>query len=141
MKKLFKMISLALVATLLLGSLVSCDSSERLIDDYIEAGYDVSVVSGENEKAKAFYTLLGYTEEEIDELEDRFLILCYKNYVPAAMIAVYSSPFDLKDELIEEEDGFKDDSDYVKAKEEGRIRGNCLLIYAIGNADVIFAGK
>ncbi len=141
MKKITRFTAVALVAVLLLLSLVSCQKQDSLVKAYTEAGYDVTVTLASNEKVKAFFTLLGYTEEEIDDLDDQSFITVYKYGAPTALIACYSSSFDLKDDLIEEENGVKDTSRYDKAKAEGKINGNCLLLYAIGNADVIFAGN
>ena len=141
MKRFTRFTAVALVAVLLLLSLVSCGKQKSLIKAYTEAGYDVTETLATNEKVKAFFTLLGYTEDEIDELDDQSFITVYKNGVPTALIVCYSSSFDLKDDLIEEENGVKDTSVYDKLKAEGRINGNCLLLYAIGKADVIFAGN
>ena len=140
MKKLLKLTALTLVAVLLLASLVSCDKSKGLKEAYMEAGYTVQVVSGESSEAKTFFNLIGMTEEEIDELEDYELILCWKSVVPAACIVKFPHMFELKDFLVEEEDGVKDTSAYDKAKANGKINGNCLLLYGIGDADVVFAG-
>ena len=141
MKKLLKLTALTLVAVLLLTSLVSCDASKGLKEAYMEAGYTVQVVSGESSEAKAFFNLVDLTEEEIDELEDYELILCWKSIVPAALIVKFPHFLALREFLIEEEDGVKDTSAYDKAKENGKINGNCLLIYGIGDADVIFASN
>ena len=142
MKRFTKVTAVALVAVLLLLSLVSCSKQNSLVKAYTEAGYDVTVTLASNEKVKAFFTLLGYNAEEIDELDDQSFITVYNKYgVPTALIACYSSSFDLKDELIEEENGVKDTSVYDNLKAKGKINGNCLLLYAIGEADVIFAAN
>ncbi len=141
MKKLLKLTALTLVAVLLLASLVSCDKSKGLKEAYMEAGYTVQVVQGKSKEAEVFCSTIGMTEEEIDELDDYELILCWKSVVPSALIIKFPHMFELKDFLIEEEDGVKDDSAYKKAKEENRINGNCLLVYGLGNADAIFAGN
>ncbi|MBQ2718716.1 MAG: hypothetical protein IJF73_01470 [Clostridia bacterium] len=141
MKKITKLTAVCLVAVLLLLSLVGCNKRDSLVEAYTEAGYDVTVTLASNDKVKAFFTLLGYTAEQIDDMDDQSFIAVYRGVVPYALIACYSSSFELKDDLIEEEDGVKDTSAYDKAKANGKINGNCLLLYSIGDTDVIFAAN
>ncbi len=140
MKKLMKLTALTLVAVLLLASLVSCDKSKGLKEAYMDAGYTVTVLTGDSKEAVAVMEALGWTEEEIEDVEDYELILCSK-VVPQALIVKFPNFLELRDYLIDEEDGVKDDSAYQKAKEENRIKGNCLLVYGLGNADAVFAGN
>ena len=137
MKKLTRVLVLALALALTLTALVACDKSDSIKADFEEAGYEVSVVSAKNDKAKAVFTLLNYTEEDIDEIEEYELVVCYKSAIPAAMFVKYPSAAELKEELIDE--GSK--AYYNEQVEAGNVRGNCLLIYGIGGADDIFAGK
>ena len=95
------------------------------------------MISAKNEKAKAIFTLLNYTEDEIDEIEEYELIYCADGLLKSALIVKYPSSFELKEELIDE--GSK--AYYEEELAAGRINGNCHLIYGIGGADDIFAGK
>ena len=137
MKKFTKFLTLALVLSLALLSLASCDKSGSIKKDFEEKGYTVSVISTENEKAKAIFTLLGYTEEEIDEIDDYELIFCTNGLTKSALIVKYPSAGELKDELVD--DG--NTTFYDEQKKDGKINGNCHLIYGIGGAQDIFAGK
>ena len=140
MKKLVKLTALTLVAVLLLASLVSCDNSKGLKQAYIDAGYTVKAVTNEDTAAQIIFNLIGMTEDEIEELEDYEIVICSKG-LSQAMIVKFPHMFELKDYLVEEEDGVKDTSAYDKAKANGKINGNCLLLYGTGDADVIFAGN
>lgn len=137
MKKFTRILTLALVLSLALLSLASCDKSGSIKKAFEEEGYTVNVISAENEKAAAIFTLLGYTEEEIDEIEEYELIYCSNGFTKSALIVKYPSSGELKEELVD--DG--DTTYYDKQKADGKIRGNCHLIYGIGGAAEIFAGK
>ena len=134
MKKLTKVIALTLVLALALVALVACDKSGSIKKDFEEAGYEVEVISAKNEKAKAIFVLLNYTEEEIDEIAEYELIYCHKGLATTALIVKYPSSGELKEELIDE--GSK--AYYDEEVADGKVRGNCHLIW--GDAD-IFAGK
>ena len=137
MKKFTRVLALALVLSLALLSLASCDKSKSIKKDFEEAGYTVSVISAKNEKAEAIFTLLGYTEDEIDEIAEYELIYCADGLLKSALIVKYPSAAELKEELIDE--GSK--AYYDEEVAAGKVRGNCHLIYGIGGADDIFAGK
>ena len=136
MKNLRSILALALVLSLALLSLASCDSSKTIKKAFEDEGYTVSIISAKNDKAKAIFTLLNYTEDEIEEISEYELILC-TNGLKSALIVKYPSAAELKEELIDE--GSK--AYYEEQKAEGKINGNCHLIYGIGGADEIFAGK
>ena len=143
MKKLTKLLVLTLVFALTLTALVACDKSGSIKKDFEEAGYTVEVISAKNEKAKPF--LKDLSEEEIDEIEEYELILCEKSNISilegidlnGAIIVKYPSAAELKEELIDE--GGK--AYYDEQVEAGKVRGNCWLRVAYGDADDIFAGK
>ena len=137
MKRFRSYLALALVLSLALLSLASCDKSGSIKKDFEEAGYTVSVISAKNEKAEAIFTLLGYTEDEIEEISEYELIYCVDGLLKSALIVKYPSAAELKEELIDE--GSK--AYYDEEVAAGKIRGNCHLIYGIGGADDIFAGK
>lgn len=137
MKKFTRIFALTLVLSLVLLSLASCDKSDSIKKAFEEEGYTVSVISTKNEKAEAIFTLLGYTEDEIEEISEYELIYCSNGILKSALIVKYPSAGELKDELIDE--GSK--AYYEEEKDDGKIRGNCHLIYGIGGAAEIFAGK
>ena len=137
MKKFTRLLALTLVLSLALVSLASCDKSKSIKKDFEEAGYSVSVISAKSDKAEAIFTLLGYTEEEIEEISEYELIYCVAGITKSALIVKYPSAGELKDELIDE----GSEAYYNEQKEAGKIRGNCHLIYGIGGAADIFAGK
>ena len=141
MKKLVKLLSLMLVASMLLVSLASCDASGRIKKAYEEAGYEVKTLSAEDDDVRAILLLLDFDEEEIEDMEDYEFIFCTKDLVKTALIIKFPNAGELKDFLIVEEDGEKDDSAFRAAEDAGKINGNCHLIYGIGGADEIFAGK
>ena len=136
MKKFTRVFALALVLSLALLSLASCDKSGSIKKDFEEAGYTVSVISAKNETAELIFTKLGYTEDEIDEIAEYELIHCVDGF-KSALIVKYPSAAELKEELID--DGSK--AYYDEEVAAGRIRGNCHLIYGFGGAEDIFAGK
>ena len=137
MKKLTKLLVLTLVFALTLTALVACDKSGSIKKDFEEAGYTVEVISAKNEKAQAFFTLLGYNEDDIDEIEEYELVACYKGAIPAAMFVKYPSTGELKEELCDE----GSTAYYDEQVAAGKVNGNCWLLYGIGAADDIFAGK
>ena len=137
MKRFRTYLALALVLSLALLSLVSCDKSESIKKAFEEEDYTVSVISAKNDKAKAIFTLLNYTEDEIEEISEYELIYCTNGILKSALIVKYPSAAELKEELIDE--GSK--AYYDEEKAAGKINGNCHLIYGIGGADDIFAGK
>ena len=137
MKRLTRLVVLTLALALILTALVACDESDSIKNDFTQAGYEVSVVSAKSDKAKAIFTLIGYSEDDIDEIEEYALLVCYKGVVPSAMIVKYPSASELKDELCDEGSRIY----YDEQVDAGKVRGNCHLIYGIGAASDIFAGK
>ena len=137
MKKFTALIAALLILAVSL-SLVACDKSADIKTRFEEEGYTVSSLPGTNSKVQAFFTLAGLTEEEIDELEDYEIFFCEKKSIYSTMYIKFPSSGELRDELTEDGDA----TAYNEAVEEGRVNGNCLLIYSIGDGDVIFrSGK
>ena len=137
MKKLTRILALTLVLSMALLALASCDKSDSIKKAFEEEGYTVSIISAKNDTAKAIFTRLDYTEDEIEEISEYELILCTNGVLRSALIVKYPSAAELKEELIDE--GSK--AYYEEEKAAGRINGNCHLIYGIGGAADIFAGK
>ena len=139
MKKLVKLLSLVLVASMLLVCLASCDASGSIKKAYEEAGYEVKILSAEDDDVRAILLLLEFDEEEIEDMEDYEFIFCTKDFVKTALIIKFPNAGELKDFLIVEEDGEKDDSAFRAAEDAGKINGNCLLIYGVLGGDEPFA--
>ena len=135
MKIYTRLFVLALVLAMVLFVLVGCDKSKSIKEAFEAEGYTVNAISVKNERAKAIFTLLNYTEEEIDEIEEYELIYCANGLLNGALIVKYPSSLELREELIDE--GSK--VYYEEEMAAGRINGNCHLIYAIGGAEDIFA--
>ena len=135
MKKFTALIAALLILAVSL-SLVACDKSADIKTRFEEEGYTVSSLPGNNSKVQAIFTLAGLTEEEIDELEDYEIFFCEKS-IYSALYIKFPSSGELRDELTEDGDA----TAYNEAVEEGRVNGNCLLIYSIGDGDVIFRSE
>ena len=139
MKKLVKLLSLMLVASMLLACLASCDASGGIKKAYEEAGYEVKTLSAEDDDVRAILLLLDFDEDQIEDIENYEFIFCTKDIVKTALIIKFPNAGELKDFLIVEEDGEKDDSAFRAAEDAGNINGNCLLIYGVLGGDEPFA--
>ena len=126
MKRILHILSFVLAASLLL-SLVSCDSSKGIKSAFEEAGYTVTELKADSEDAKSTLKFFGFSEEDIDDVDDYSIILCKKGITGltgAAAIVKFPSSGELRDHFVD--DG--DTTTYDKLKDGGYIRGNCWLI-------------
>lgn len=138
MKNALKKILVVLMATMLVLSLASCDKSKSIKKDFEDAGYTVSTVDTNNDTAKGILKLL-LSDEQIEKVGEYELILCTNGILNTAIIIKFPSSGELKDFLTtEDSDGKKDTSAYDKAKEDGKINGNCLLITSSSDAKDVF---
>lgn len=139
---MLKIASMAL-ACLLLFSLASCatDKSSAVEKAFQDEGYTVSKSDANNETVKPLLSLL-LSEEQIANISEYEIMLCVPegllNVANTAIVIKFPSAGELKDFLTTEKDGEKDTSTYDKAKEDGNINGNCLLITAGSGARDIF---
>ena len=136
MKKFTALIAALLILAVSL-SLVACDKSADIKTRFEDEGYTVSSLSVSDPEVKALFTLADYTEDEIEELEDYEIFFCEKKSIYSALYIKFPSSGELRDELTEDGDA----TAYNEAVEEGRVNGNCLLIYSIGDGDVIFRSE
>ena len=157
MKTVLKNVVLVLTALALLVSLASCDKSGSIKKAYEKANYAVASYTGDSEDAKKFASIAGLSDEEKEELADYEIIVVNKKaddsktgldgiiadlgtLIPDAIIIKFPSAGDLKDYLITEDDeGNKDTAAYDKAKEDGKINGNCLFVFGDDAAKEVFA--
>ena len=131
MKKSVKLLAVVLVFAVLLVFLASCDKSESIVGAYEKAGYEVYTGGVGNSRMDDFRAYTGWDREDIDDLDDYQLIFCYEDGVPAALIVNYMSKHEMKDHLIQEEDGrIIDDEAYRLADEAGLLKNNCQLVFA-----------
>lgn len=153
--KTMKRILVILSALVLLVSLVSCDKSGSIKKAFEKENYEVKAYTGDDSNVQAVVTLMGLTEDQKKDIAEYEIIVVNKktegqsglagilenigSAVPDAVIVKFPSAGDLKDFMTVEKDGEKDTSAYDKAKEDGKINGNCW--FAMGNdaAKEIFA--
>ena len=139
---MLKIASAALVC-LMLFSLASCssDKSSAVEKAFTDEGYEVSKSDANNETVKPLLGLL-LNEEQMESVSEYEFMLCVPegllNVGNTAIVIKFPSAGDLKEFLTTEKDGEKDTSTYDKAKEDGNINGNCLLITAGSEARDIF---
>jgi hypothetical protein len=151
--KTMKRILVFLTAALLILSLASCsgDKAGSIKKAFEKADYEVTTLSGSDDKAKAVLAMAGLSEEQKKDVEKYEIIVCNKKTeqstqgglggfleniggaidgaIPNAIIIKFPSADDLKDFLtIVDTDGTKITTLYEKAVEDGKINGNCLLL-------------
>ncbi len=138
MKKLFKKIATFFAALLMVFGLASCDKSGSIKKAYEKADYTVKVVEGKSDEAQTVLKTF-LTEEQMKDAENYDVIIVNKALpLPVAVVIKFPSSGDVKDFLTVEKDGKKDTSNYDKAKEDGTINGNCLLLTLSSDAKDIF---
>ena len=142
MKKFLVLLSLLPVAATLVVFLASCDKSDSIVEAYQAAGYDVYTGGVNNSRMDDFDRYLDWGYEELDDLDDYQFLFCYKDDEPAALIVNYFSKSEMKDHLIEEDDGrIIDDEAYRMAEEAGLLKNNCQLVFAVSEEEIdIFQG-
>ncbi len=139
MKRVLKLISLSLALVLLAAALVSCgDKSGAIKKAFEKEEYTVTTVDAENSTVKTIFSLLNLTEEQRKEAAEYELLVCTKS-VNVALVIKFPSSKDIKEFFVtEDKDGKEDTSAYDKAKENGWINGNCLILTVSNNALSIF---
>lgn len=141
MKILKKVCAVSLACLMLLG-LVSCgDKSDAVKKAFEKEDYTVATVSASDEGVQTLLKIL-LNEEQIKKVSEYELILCTPkgalNALDTALIIKVPASGDLKGFLTTEKDGKKDTSAYEKAKDEGWINGNCLILTLGSGAKEIF---
>ena len=136
--KNFKRALVLLVDLVLVFSLTSCDKSESIKKAFEKEGWSVKTVNADDSGVKTVLKLL-LSDKLIEDLADYEIIWCSNGVLNQAVVIKFPSSGDLKDFLtVEDKDGKKDTSAYEKAKDNGSINGNCLLITSNSEAKEIF---
>ena len=142
MKTMLKRISVFALAALMMLALVSCGNKASAVKKAFEkADYKVETVKSDSEEAQTILKLL-LNEEQMKEVSKYELMICKMdgalNIGKTAIIIKFPGSGDVKDFLTVEKDGKKDTSAYDKAKEDGIINGNCMIITASSDSKDIF---
>ena len=133
-----KRILVLLTALVLVFSLASCgDKSGAIKKAFEKEEWTVKTVNADDTGVKTILEIL-LTDEQIEKASEYEIILCTKNVINSAIVIKFPSAGDVKNFLTVEKDGKKDTSAYDKAKENGTINGNCLLITMSNDAKEIF---
>ncbi len=137
--KTMKRILVIFTAVILLLSMVSCgDKSGAIKKAFEDDGWTVKTVKADDTGVKVVLEIL-LTDEQIEKAADYEIIFCNKNIIKNAVVIKFPSAGDIKAFLtVEDKDGKKDTTAYDKAKEEGMINGNCLLITVDSDAKELF---
>ena len=136
-KAISRVLCLALVLCMTF-SLVACgDKSESIKKAFEEAKYTVTTVDTNNDTAKGILKLL-LSDEQIEKVGEYELFLCTNGLFNTAIVIKFPGSGDVKEFLTTEKDGKKDTAAYDKAKEDGKINGNCLIITASSDALKVF---
>lgn len=137
MKTMLKRISVFALAALMMLALVSCgDKSSAVKKAFEKAEYKVETVNSDNAIVKPILAA-ALTEDQMKDLSKYELILCV-NGLNIAVIIKFPGSGDIKTLLTVEKDGKKDTSAYDKAKEDGNINGNCMIITTSSDAKKVF---
>lgn len=143
MKKILVSICSVLLVALFALSMTGCSKGEKIKKAYEKAGYTVSTATVKDDAgAKAALKAFGLTDDEIKDAENWEVISATKISVTdggSALVLKFPSSGEVKNFLtVEKDDGSKDTAAYDKAKEDGKINGDCLLLTSVGGAKDIF---
>lgn len=140
MKNIFKSVLALSLALVMLLALVSCDKSGSIKKAFEKEEYTVTSLKSsdltENDLVVTVLDAAGLTEEQIEKLGKYELIWATKG-LSNGLIVKFPGSGDVKSFLTVKKDDKDDTSMYDKAKEDGRINGNCLFI-GTSNAKDIF---
>ncbi len=138
MKNILKKVLLVALAALMLVSLVSCDKSGAVKKAFEKEEYEVKAVKYEDLDSITKGILeLALNDDQEEKIAEYELIICKKG-LDSAVVIKFPSAGDVKDFLTVEKDGEKNTEAYDKAKEEGVINGNCMIITGASSAKDIF---
>lgn len=143
MKKILVSICSVLLVALFALSMTGCSKGDKIKKAYENAGYTVSTATVKDSSgAKAALKALGLTDDEIKDAENWEVISATKvSFTDGGTVLVLKFPSSgkVKEFLtVEKDDGSKDTSIYDKAKEDGKVNGDCLLLAGVGDAKTIF---
>ena len=140
MKHILKSVLALSLALVMLLALVSCDKSSAVKKAFEKEEYTVESVSTEklndSETIKGILKDAGLTDEQVKDLANYEVIFVFKDLTKAGLIIKFPGSGDVKSFLTVEKDGKDDTSAYDKAKEDGRINGNCLFLGTSSAKDI-----
>ena len=142
MKNIMKKLIALSLAIVMLSALVSCDKSSTVKKAFEDAGYEVKTVNAENDEVKSILKLL-LSEAQIEELSAYevyyFSMDGVLNLLKKAVVIRFPSSGELAEFLtVTAEDGTKDTSKLDKAKADGWVNGNCLILTASSDCLSVF---
>ena len=129
MKKVLTAICSALLIAIFAVTMAGCDKSGSIKKAFEKEEYTVTTVSTSDSTVNSILKPL-LTEDQLKKANEYEVILCAGKglnlLTGSGVVIKFSSSSELKDFLTVEKDGNKDTTAYDKAKEDGRINGNCL---------------
>ena len=141
MKNILKSVLALSLALVMLLALVSCDKSSAVKKAFEKEEYTVTSLKSsdltDNEIVKGILKEAGMTDDQIKALASYEIILVSKK-LSNGLIIKFPGSSDVKEFLTTEKDGKKDTTSYDKAKDEGWINGNCLILTLGSDAKDIF---
>lgn len=139
MKNILKSVLALSLTLVMLLALVSCDKSSAVKKAFEKEEYTVTSLKSsemtDNEIVKGILKEAGMTDDQIKELASYEIILVSKK-LSNGLIIKFPGSGDVKSFLTVKKDDKDDTSAYDKAKEDGRINGNCLFIGTSSAKDI-----
>lgn len=140
MKKIVRIMAVVMALLMVTLTFVSCgDKGEAVKKAFESKEWEVKTVSADSTGVDTLLKIL-LSEEQIERAEKYELIMVTNGLLNSAIIIKCSSADEIKDFLTVEKDGKKDTTMYDKAKEDGIINGNCLILTLSSSAKDIFKG-
>ena len=134
MKNLFKTLLALSLACMMLVSLVSCGDKSSAIKKAFEAKeYTVTTASANDEGVQTLLKIL-LNEEQIKKVNEYELILC----TPKGLLNVTNNALVIKFASADDAKSFLGEDSYKKAKDDGTVHGNCLILTMGSEAKTIF---
>ena len=134
MKNLFKTLLALSLACMMLVSLVSCGDKSSAIKKAFEAKeYTVTTASANDEGVQTLLKIL-LNEEQIKKVNEYELILC----TPKGLLNVTNNALVIKFASADDAKSFLGEDSYKKAKDDGTVNGNCLILTMGSEAKTIF---
>lgn len=137
MKRVLKKLAAFFAAFLMVFTLAGCDRSGSIKKAYEKEGFTVTTVNTKDNSTVSSLLSSVLTSDQKESIDQYEIIFCSKALIQNAVIVKFPSSKELKSFLtIEDSEGNKDTSAYDKAKEDGKIKGNCW--FAVGTSLDVF---
>lgn len=134
MKNLFKTLLALSLACMMLVSLVSCGDKSSAVKKAFEAkDYTVTTASTNDEGVQTLLKIL-LNEEQIKKVNEYELILC----TPKGLLNITNNALVIKFASADDARSFLGEDSYKKAKDDGIVNGNCLILTMGSEAKAIF---